>query len=133
MVPKNINTLQLNLQLLSTNDATFINQLLNTPGWLQFIGNNKIDTHEQALQYIHRIQNMPECFYWVVRWRQNDIPVGLITLIKRSTNLRKKLTQNNPYRFSKYEYTTDNRGRVTEMLVPDLSGGSNTVTYTYFN
>ena len=40
------------LSHLAADDASFIFELLNTPGWLQFIGDRGIKTMQDAEQYI---------------------------------------------------------------------------------
>jgi [ribosomal protein S5]-alanine N-acetyltransferase len=74
---------RLSLDLLTSNDKHFILELLNTPGWLKFIGDRNIQTAEEAEAYIQRISENPNVTYWVVRLRNLETPIGVITLIKR--------------------------------------------------
>lgn len=76
-------TERLRLSWLDVADTDFIKKLVNTPGWLQFIGDRNIYTYEDALAYVHRIINAPTVTYWVVRLRQDGTPAGIITFIKR--------------------------------------------------
>lgn len=76
-------TQRLRLGWLDVADTDFIKELVNTPGWLQFIGDRNIHTQEEALAYVHRILNAPTVTYWVVRLREESTPVGIITFIKR--------------------------------------------------
>jgi len=64
-------------------DAKFISELVNTEGWLKFIGDRKIHSPEDAQSYIQKIIASSDISYWVVRLRQDDIPAGIISLIKR--------------------------------------------------
>ena len=57
--------------------------MLNTEGWLTFIGNRNIASHIDAQTYIQRIVANPNITYWVVRLKESTIPIGIITYIKR--------------------------------------------------
>jgi len=74
---------RLSITTLSTMDAKFISELVNTEGWLKFIGDRKIHSPEDAQSYIQKIIASSDISYWVVRLRQDDIPAGIISLIKR--------------------------------------------------
>ena len=43
-----LETERLRLREFTLNDAAFIIELLNSPGWLQFIGDRNVKTEEQA-------------------------------------------------------------------------------------
>jgi [ribosomal protein S5]-alanine N-acetyltransferase len=51
-----LETSRLTLRQLSLEDADFILALLNTPGWLQFIGDRGVRDLETARGYIERVQ-----------------------------------------------------------------------------
>lgn len=76
-------TARLMLAKLDVLDTEFIKELVNTPGWLQFIGDRNIHTHEDALAYVQKIMNAPTVHYWVVRLKEERTPVGIVTFIKR--------------------------------------------------
>ena len=44
------------LQRLSENDDQLILELLNTDGWIEFIGNRNIKTTDDAIAYIQKIK-----------------------------------------------------------------------------
>lgn len=69
---------------MAINDNAFIHELVNTKGWLEFIGNRHVESVVEATAYIQKIIDNPDVNYWVVRIRQNGVPVGIITFIKRS-------------------------------------------------
>ncbi len=71
------------IEPLSINDNMFILELVNTPGWLKFIGDRNVRTQEYAIAYINRILGNPDVAYWTVRLKTNQVPIGVITLIKR--------------------------------------------------
>jgi [ribosomal protein S5]-alanine N-acetyltransferase len=76
-------TERLNLRLLAPSDQYFIIELLNSEGWLRFIGNRNIGTPEEARAYIQRILDNPATTYWIAELKADQTPVGIITLIKR--------------------------------------------------
>src|SRR5688500_10193973 len=75
------------LRQLELSDAPFIITLLNTPGWLQYIGDRYVKTIEDAEGYI---TNGPAKSYrdngfglLLVVERESGIPVGTCGLLKR--------------------------------------------------
>jgi [ribosomal protein S5]-alanine N-acetyltransferase len=77
------NTKRLELSLLETGDTDFIFELLNTEGWLKFIGDRHVRTHEDAQRYILKIMHNPVISYWVVKTIDERLPIGIISFIKR--------------------------------------------------
>lgn len=76
-------TPRLDLQPLSIEDAGFIHELVNTDGWLRFIGDRNVTDADSAQAYVQRIMDNAAVNYWVVRLKTEGIPIGIITLIKR--------------------------------------------------
>ena len=76
-------TPRLTMQILDDKDAAFIRNLVNTEGWIKFIGDRKIHSDDEAINYIHRIKNTPDFTYWVVRLRETMVPIGIISFLKR--------------------------------------------------
>jgi RimJ/RimL family protein N-acetyltransferase len=74
---------RLSLDPLSFSDAPFIVELVNTPGWIEFIGDRNIHSEADAGIYIHKIKTNPNVTYWVVRLLEGISPIGVITFIKR--------------------------------------------------
>lgn len=82
-----IKTKRLRLELLNSNDTKFILELLNSPGWLEFIGDRGVKTEDDALNYI---QNGPLsdfekhgfCLFKVVL-AETNAPIGMCGLLKR--------------------------------------------------
>ncbi len=58
-------------------------ELMNTRGWLEFIGNRNIHTPGDALAYIEKIRKNPATDYWVVKLKNGNASIGLVTFIKR--------------------------------------------------
>lgn len=82
-----LETERLSLREFNTTDATFIIQLLNSKGWLKFIGDRHIKTLEQAENYL---TNGPMKSYSVngfglsmVELKNTHTPIGMCGLIKR--------------------------------------------------
>lgn len=80
----NILTERLSMDLVKTEDHDFIMALINTKGWLDFIGDRNVHSTAEANAYIIKIINTPDLFYWVVRMKGENLPVGIISFIKRS-------------------------------------------------
>ncbi|MFT3681444.1 MAG: GNAT family N-acetyltransferase [Ferruginibacter sp.] len=76
-------TARLYISLLSDDDHAFITELVNTKGWIEFIGDRNIHTTEAALAYINKINSNPNITYWVVRLGNNNVPIGVVSFIKR--------------------------------------------------
>jgi RimJ/RimL family protein N-acetyltransferase len=82
-----LETERLRLREFSINDAKFIIELLNSPGWLQFIGDRNIKTEEQAKGYL---ENGPLKSYRengfglsLVETKIDKTPIGMCGIIKR--------------------------------------------------
>jgi len=82
-----LETGRLSLREFNTTDAAFIIQLLNSEGWLKFIGDRHIKTLEQAENYL---TNGPMKSYSVngfglsmVELKNTHTPIGMCGLIKR--------------------------------------------------
>jgi ribosomal-protein-alanine N-acetyltransferase len=77
-------TERLSLDPLNAADADFIFELLNTKGWLQFIGDRNVHSKEDAIKYINKVSTTPNFYYWTVRRSGNVEPIGIISFIKRN-------------------------------------------------
>lgn len=58
-------------------------ELLNTEGWLKYIGDRQVRTIKDAEAYIQKITLNKNASYFVCVQKDNEIPVGAITFIKR--------------------------------------------------
>jgi len=83
-----LETDRLVLRHLTTRDTPFIIELVNTEGWIKYIGDRNIKTAEQARQYL---VNGPLKSYadhgfglYLVTLKTGNIPVGMCGLIKRA-------------------------------------------------
>jgi ribosomal-protein-alanine N-acetyltransferase len=76
-------TQRLLLTSLTVDKDEFILKLVNTQGWLRFIGDRNIHSANDAKDYISKINQNPIFKYWVVELLKEQIPIGIITFIKR--------------------------------------------------
>lgn len=79
----NISTSRLLLHLLTKEDYNFIISIVNSKGWIEFIGDRNIHSKEDALAYINKILNSQNLYYWVVKLKDENIPIGIISFMKR--------------------------------------------------
>ncbi len=84
-----LETDRLTIRQLTLADAPFIVELVNTPGWLRFIGDRNIKTNEQAETYL---TNGPMASYaqngfglYGVELKSEKKLIGMCGLIKRET------------------------------------------------
>ena len=78
-----IATERLLLEQLSVSNNKFILDLVNTPGWIEFIGDKKIYSLADATAYIQKINANQNIFYWTVKLKGTQTSIGLVTVIKR--------------------------------------------------
>ena len=64
-------------------NAPFILELVNTPGWLKFIGDRNVKNGADARAYIQKIKNLINVKYWTVYLKDEHTPIGIVTFIKR--------------------------------------------------
>ncbi len=76
-------TPRLRVRPVDLNDNEFIFKLVNSSGWLKFIGNRNVKSKEDAVHYIRKIQNTANLTYWVVTIAETQEPIGITSLIKR--------------------------------------------------
>ena len=72
------------LEKINLDDHNFLISLLNSKGWLENIGDRNIHSVNDAIMYIHKILETENFYYWVVRIRKHNLPVGIVSFIKRS-------------------------------------------------
>ena len=84
-----LQTERLILSEFTFDDAPFIIEIVNTPKWLQFIGNRNVKTIDDAKNYL---ANGPLKSYkkfgfglYKVTLKKENIPIGMCGLIKRDT------------------------------------------------
>lgn len=82
-----LETERLVLREFTTDDSSFIVELVNTPGWIEFIGDRNIRTEEKAKLYL---ENGPLKSYALngfglsmVELKKGKIPIGMCGIIRR--------------------------------------------------
>jgi RimJ/RimL family protein N-acetyltransferase len=76
-------TERLLIRPIKVTDKNFILDLLNTQGWLQFIGDRKVKDNIDAEKYIQNILDNKNFFYNIFEIRETKQPVGIITFLYR--------------------------------------------------
>ncbi|NSL91227.1 GNAT family N-acetyltransferase [Chitinophaga solisilvae] len=79
-----LTTARLAIQPVTIHDAPFIFELVNTTEWKTFIGDRNVQNLQDAGNYIRQIISNPDINYNVVRLQHNQLPVGVVTFIKRT-------------------------------------------------
>lgn len=86
---KILETERLVLQELSIDDAEFILTLLNTPAWLEYIGDKNVRTIEDAVNYLENgpIKSYKENGFglWLILLKNSSTPIGMCGLVKRES------------------------------------------------
>ncbi|MCU0436172.1 MAG: GNAT family N-acetyltransferase [Bacteroidia bacterium] len=82
-----LSTARLQFRELTEDDAPFMHRLMNSPGWLQFIGNRNIATHDDAAAYLRTVY-IPHYArhgfgFYLASSVADDEPLGICGLIKR--------------------------------------------------
>ncbi len=77
-------TARLLIKPLTITDYNFIFELVNTEGWIKFIGNRNIKSQVEAAAYIQNILGNKNVSYWVVKLKDKQDKIGIVTYIKRA-------------------------------------------------
>lgn len=84
-----LETERLRLREFTLHDASFIVELLNSPGWLQFIGDRNVRTINDAQHYLVNgpVKSYKENGFGLslVQRKEDGISVGMCGLLKRET------------------------------------------------
>jgi [ribosomal protein S5]-alanine N-acetyltransferase len=83
-IENTIFTARLNVEKITLDDYDFIESLVNTKGWIENIGDRNIHSKNDAIAYINKILGTENFFYWVVRTKDANTPIGIISFLKRS-------------------------------------------------
>lgn len=84
---KILQTQRLNLREYTLEDASFILKLVNTPGWLTFIGDRNVHSIEDAKTFLTNsiIKSYKENGYglWMIQLQEDKTPIGMCGLVNR--------------------------------------------------
>ncbi len=78
-----LETERLRIRPIEVSDAVFMEQLVNSEGWLSFIGDKNISTTLDAENYIQKILGQPYFYYNVFELKTTNKSIGIVTLITR--------------------------------------------------
>jgi RimJ/RimL family protein N-acetyltransferase len=78
-----LQTERLSLRPLNPEDSPFIFRLLNTEGWLTFIGDRNVTNTRDAKDYIQKILCQTKYFYTVVELKETGQAIGIVTFLER--------------------------------------------------
>ncbi|WP_062057151.1 GNAT family N-acetyltransferase [Sediminicola sp. YIK13] len=81
---KNLETDRLIIRPINLTDSKFIIELVNSDGWLKFIGNRNISDKNDAEKYIQKILDSPNFYYSVFQLKTTKEPVGIVTFLNRA-------------------------------------------------
>ena len=80
---------RLNIRRLTPEDAPFFRVLVNTPGWIRYIGERNIHTDAEALAYLEAgiFKSYKEYNYgfYLVELIESGIPIGICGIVNRGT------------------------------------------------
>ena len=71
-------TSRLTLKKISETDAYFILELVNSAGWIEFIGDRHVHSVEDAVAYIKKIKENKNINNWTVSLKDQQTPIGII-------------------------------------------------------
>ncbi|MAD96375.1 MAG: GNAT family N-acetyltransferase [Flavobacteriaceae bacterium] len=74
---------RLKIRPIALTDAAFIAVLVNTKGWLEFIGDRNISDENDAKKYIQKILDNENFYYSTFELKDSQTPIGLVTFLHR--------------------------------------------------
>ena len=80
---RQIETERLLIRPINITDTSFILDLLNSDGWLQFIGDRKVKNVVDTEKYIQNILDNEKFYYSVFELKESKQKVGIITFLYR--------------------------------------------------
>ena len=76
-------TERLNVRPLEVKDADFICQLVQSDGWLKYIGDRGVRNRDDARAYIKRVRDNKDYYYSVFEQKETGEAVGILTFLYR--------------------------------------------------
>ena len=80
---KRLETERLIIRPIALDDASFIFELVNSEGWLRFIGDRNVKTQAESEQYIQKLLANKALFYNVFVLKPSHQPIGIISFLLR--------------------------------------------------
>lgn len=78
-----LETDRLYIRPLMIEDVDFIIELLNSKGWIEFIGDRNVRDIKSANDYIQKILLNTKYFYNVFEIKETNTPIGIVTFLYR--------------------------------------------------
>lgn len=78
-----IETERLKLRPINLKDTKFIIDLVNSDGWMRFIGDRNVTNENEAENYIQKILDDRNIYYSVFELKQSEKSIGIVTFINR--------------------------------------------------
>ena len=78
-----LETDRLYIRPLMIEDVDFVIELLNSEGWIEFIGDRNVKDIKAANDYIQRILLNNKYFYNVFEIKESNTPIGIVTFLYR--------------------------------------------------
>jgi RimJ/RimL family protein N-acetyltransferase len=79
-----LETERLRIRPVNLQDASFILRLVNSAGWLKYIGDRNVKGIEDSENYIHRILSNPKFFYNVFELKNSGQQIGIVSFLHRN-------------------------------------------------
>lgn len=80
---KNLETDRLLIRPINLMDVEFIMDLVNSEGWLKYIGDRKFSDINDAENYIQKILDNPNYYYSVFELKDSVQAIGIVTFVNR--------------------------------------------------
>ncbi len=110
-------------------DAEFIIALVNSEGWLKFIGNRNISNTIDAEKYIQKILDDPKFFYSVFELKESQKAIGIVTFLEREDEIFPDIGFALLPEFEKNGYTIEaSKAYLEEINVSDKYGNIMAIT-----
>ena len=76
-------TMRLIVERMQVSDFAVMNAILNSEGFLKYIGDRNIRSDDDAKAYISKTLENDNIHYWIVRLKDNNVPIGMVSFVQR--------------------------------------------------
>lgn len=80
---RHLETERLLIRPIRMDDSEFILALVNSKGWIEFIGDRNVNDNNGAREYIIRILDNEKFFYSVFELKDSKMPIGIVSFLYR--------------------------------------------------
>jgi [ribosomal protein S5]-alanine N-acetyltransferase len=126
----NLETNRLIIRPITLDDHGFILNLVNTQGWIKFIGDRNVNNDQDAKIYIQKILDRSHCFYGVFENKETKIPMGIVTFLHRETQDYPDMGFATLPEFEGFGYTLEASRAFLDYLLCDHDGVSKIIAIT---